>query len=43
MKVAGVPILEGLPWDLEVQHGPIGQIWAEGGVSLSTETKFRMK
>ena len=27
MKVAGVPILEGLPWDLEVQHGPIGQIW----------------
>ena len=27
MKVAGVPILEGLPWDLGVQHGPIGQIW----------------
>lgn len=30
MKVAGVPILEGLPWDLEVQHGPIGQIWGRG-------------
>ena len=42
MEVAGVPILEGLPWDLEVQHGPIGQIWGRGRCLIEYKVQDEM-
>lgn len=36
-------MLEGLPWDREVQQGPTRQIWNRGDVLSDMETKSKME
>lgn len=39
----GRPMLDGPPWDREVQHGPTRQIWNRGDVLSDIETKSKME